>query len=175
MCHLAHVVFHDQPIRLSNKCRNFATEKHMFMQMKTRYIFIIGILLVAYSCRQQNQQPLTTKACLEEAEAALDNDSIRLGETMLWKTIHLSEESGDWHTNYIAYQRLAEALSQGNPEEALRLMKKALSCPCVYISSYAETKQCMCRMSWCDMGMIKRRRMVSLDAQLSVKRNHSIV
>ena len=55
------------------------------------------------------------------------NDSIRQGETLLRKTIQLSEESEDWHTNYIAYQRLAEALSQSNPEEALRLMKKALT------------------------------------------------
>ena len=49
------------------------------------------------------------------------------GETLLRKTIRLAEASEDWHTDYIAYQRLAEALSQSNPEEALRLMKKALS------------------------------------------------
>ena len=55
------------------------------------------------------------------------SDSVRLGETLLRKTIRLSEESEDWHTNYIAYQRLAEALSQGNPEVALQLMKKALA------------------------------------------------
>ena len=46
---------------------------------------------------------------------------------MLRKTIQLAEASEDWHTYYIAYQRLAEALSQSNPEEALRLMKKALA------------------------------------------------
>ena len=46
---------------------------------------------------------------------------------MLRKAIQLAEASEDWHTYYIAYQRLAEALSQGNPEEALRLMKKALT------------------------------------------------
>ena len=55
------------------------------------------------------------------------NDSIRLGETLLRKAIHLAEASEDWHTYYISCQRLAEALSQGNPEEALRLMKQALS------------------------------------------------
>ena len=54
-------------------------------------------------------------------------DSIRQGETLLRKAIRLSEETEDWHTNYIAYQRLAEALSQANPEEALRLMKTALT------------------------------------------------
>ena len=88
---------------------------------------IIGVLLVTYSCKQQEQHPLTAKDCLEEAVDALANDSIRLGETLLRKTIRLAEESEDWHTYYIAYQRLAKALSQSNPEEALRLMKKALT------------------------------------------------
>jgi tetratricopeptide (TPR) repeat protein len=68
----------------------------------------------------------TAAHCLEEAESALANDSILQGETLLRKAIQLSEASEDWHTCYIAYQRLAEALSQSNPEEALRLMKKAL-------------------------------------------------
>ena len=97
------------------------------MNTRTFYIFILGVLLVAYSCKQPEQQPLTAKACLEEAEAALANDSIRLGETLLRKAISLSEASEDWHTHYIAYQRLAETLSQGNPEEALWLMKKSLA------------------------------------------------
>ncbi|MBR4899074.1 MAG: hypothetical protein IKZ48_09840 [Prevotella sp.] len=81
------------------------------------------------ACNQQQQEAdsQTAARCLEEAEAALANDSIRLGETLLRKTIRMAEESEDWHTNYIAYQRLAEALSQSNPEEALRLMKKALT------------------------------------------------
>lgn len=86
---------------------------------------MIGILMVA--CGQQQQKSQTAEHCLGEAEAALANDSIRLGETLLRKTIRLAEASEDWHTDYIAYQRLAEALSQSNPEEALRLMKKALS------------------------------------------------
>ena len=77
------------------------------------------------ACRQQQSQ--TAADCLDEAEAALANDSIRQGVTLLRKAIQLSEASEDWHTNYIAYQRLAEASSQGNPEEALRLMKKALT------------------------------------------------
>ena len=66
-------------------------------------------------------------SCLQEAETALANDSIQRGETLLRKTIRLAEESEDWHTYYIAYQRLAEALSLSNPDEALRLMKKALT------------------------------------------------
>jgi hypothetical protein len=64
---------------------------------------------------------------MEEAEIALDNDSILLGETLLRKTIRMAEVSEDWHTYYISYQRLAEALSQSNPKEALQLMKKALT------------------------------------------------
>lgn len=91
------------------------------------YIFIIGILMVACSQQQQKSDSQTATRCLEEAETALANDSIRQGETLLRKAIQLSEASEDWHTNYIAHQRLAEAISQSNPEEALRLMKKALT------------------------------------------------
>ena len=95
--------------------------------MRTIYIFIIAILLTACGQPQQEADSKTAVRCLEEAEAALTNDSIRLGETLLRKAIHLAEASEDWHTYYIAYQRLAEALSQSNPEEALRLMKQALT------------------------------------------------
>ena len=98
------------------------------MFTRALYIFIIGVLLTAcHQPKQDSNSRQTAAACLEEAEAALANDSIRLGETLLRKAIHLAEESEDWHTNYIAYQRLAEALSQSNPEEALKLMKKALA------------------------------------------------
>ena len=95
------------------------------MHKKSLYIFIIGVLLMA--CSQQDSNSQTAASCLEEAEAALANDSTRLGETLLRKTIQLAEASEDWHTDYIACQRLAEALSQRNPGEALRLMKQALS------------------------------------------------
>ena len=83
--------------------------------------------MVACSQQQPQAEPQTAARCLEDAEAALANDSIRQGETLLRKTIQLAEASEDWHTYYIAYQRLARALSQGNPEEALRLMKKSLT------------------------------------------------
>ena len=83
--------------------------------------------MTACSQSQQGSDAQTAASCLEEAETALASDSIRLGETLLRKTIQLSEASEDWHTYYIAHQRLAVALSQSNPEEALRLMKKALS------------------------------------------------
>ncbi len=97
------------------------------MFTRSLYIFIIGILMVACSQQQQKSDSQTAARCLEEAETALANDSIRQGETLLRKAIQLSEASEDWHTNYIAHQRLAEAISQSNPEEALRLMKKALT------------------------------------------------
>ena len=97
------------------------------MQTRAFYILIIGVLLVAYSCKQQDQHPQTAKACLEAAEAALADDSVRLGESLLRKTIRLAEASEDWHTHYIAHQRLALSLSQSNPDEALRLMKQALA------------------------------------------------
>ena len=87
---------------------------------------MIGLLMIACS-QQQTSDSQTAASCLEDAEAALANDSIRQGETLLRKAIQLSEKSEDWHTYYIAHQRLAEALSQSNPEEALRLMKKALT------------------------------------------------
>lgn len=97
------------------------------MHKRTLHIFFIGILLVACSQPQQGSDTQTAVRCLEEAEAALANDSIRLGETLLRKTIRMAEESKDWHTYYISYQRLAKALSQSNPDEALQLMKKALT------------------------------------------------
>ena len=83
--------------------------------------------MVACNQWQSDSDSQTAARCLEEAETALANDSIRQGETLLRKTIQLAEASEDWHTYYIAYQRLADALSQSNPEEALRLMKKALA------------------------------------------------
>ena len=83
--------------------------------------------MIACSQELEDRSQETGVRILEEAEAALANDSIRQGETLLRKTIQLAEASKDWHTYYIAHQRLAEALSQSNPEEALRLMKKALT------------------------------------------------
>ena len=97
------------------------------MYTRTLYIFIIGVLLAACSRQQDGATMLTAAGCLQEAETALANDSIQRGETLLRQTIRVAEESEDWHTYYIAYQRLAEALSLSNPDEALQLMKKALT------------------------------------------------
>ena len=97
------------------------------MFTRTLYIFIIGMLMVACNKIPRQSDALTAARCLEQAEAALANDSTLRGETWLRWAIQSSEEEEDWHTNYIACQRLAQALSQSNPEEALRLMKKALT------------------------------------------------
>ena len=97
------------------------------MLTRALHILMIGLLMVACGQETGVGSQETGARILEEAEAALANDSIRQGETLLRKAIQLSEASEDWHTYYIAYQRLAEALSQSNPEEALRLMKKALT------------------------------------------------
>ena len=103
------------------------SEKSEAMFKRALYIFIIGVLTVACGQESGDRSQEAGARILEEAEAALAGDSIRQGETLLRRAIKISEESEDWHTNYIAHQRLAEALSQGNPEEALRLMKKALT------------------------------------------------
>ena len=99
------------------------------IKMVTRpfYLFIIFIQAFAFvECHPEADAPSAAR-CLDEAEAALDYDSIRKGEKLLRKAVQMAEADGDWHTCYIASQRLAEVLSQGNPEEALRLMKKALA------------------------------------------------
>ena len=83
-------------------------------------MFIMSVLLAACGQSTQEATEPTAARCLEEAETALANDSVRMGETLLRKAIQLSEAEGDWHTHYIAHQRLADALSQSNPEEALR-------------------------------------------------------
>jgi len=97
------------------------------MLTKAKNIFIIVLLMAACGQPRQESDTQTAARCLEEAESALANDSLRLGETLLRKAIRLSEASEEWHTNYIAYQRLAAVLAQGNPAEALRLMKTALA------------------------------------------------
>ena len=124
------------------------------MFARTLYIFIIGVLLTACSQPQQGSDSQTAARCLEEAETALDNDSIRQGETLLRKTIRLAEASEDWHTYYIAYQRLASSLSQSNPEEALRLMKKALT---IYEQHPDDERRSSTKEDACPLGDDRRR------------------
>jgi len=70
---------------------------------------------------------MDAKTCLEAGEEALARDSVHQGETLLRQAIHTAEKEGDWHTCYIACQRLAQSLSWSNTEEALTLAKKAVS------------------------------------------------
>lgn len=67
------------------------------------------------------------KACLAVGEAELARDSVRQGETLLRRAIRQAELSGDWHTCYIACQRLAQSLSWSNNREALSLARKAVN------------------------------------------------
>ena len=57
------------------------------------------LVMMDLMCAEADKQGIK----LEEAEAALANDSVRQGETLLRKAIHLAEKSEDWHTYYIAY------------------------------------------------------------------------
>jgi len=66
------------------------------------------------------------KACLEAGEALLAADSVQQGETLLRRAVRLAEDTGDWHTCYIACQRLAQSLSWSNTREALQLARKAV-------------------------------------------------
>ena len=69
--------------------------------MRTIYLFIIGILLMACEQPQQESDTQAAAHCLEAAEVALANDSIRQGETLLRKAIHLAEalfSPSSWHS-----------------------------------------------------------------------------
>ena len=53
-------------------------------------------------------------------------DSTKACEDCYRRAIRSSEKAKDWHTCYIAYQRLAEQVQWSNPEEALELINKAI-------------------------------------------------
>lgn len=57
------------------------------MYKRLLFIFVTGALLVACSQPQQGSDSQTAAQCLESAEAAMANDSIRQGETLLRKAI----------------------------------------------------------------------------------------
>jgi len=91
------------------------------------------MLVVFLACgnrlgNRQEHDPHTmcAKEYLEAGEAALETDSVLQGETLLRKAIGMAEQEHDWHTCYIACQRLASSLSWSNTEEALRLAKQAV-------------------------------------------------
>ncbi len=53
-------------------------------------------------------------------------DSTKACEDCYRRAIRFSEKAKDWHTCYIAYQRLAGQVHWSNPEEALELMNKSI-------------------------------------------------
>lgn len=53
-------------------------------------------------------------------------DSVKLSEDCYRQAIKYSEKVEDWHTCYLAYERLAEQVQWGNEEEALRLIEKGI-------------------------------------------------
>ena len=65
----------------------------MAMVTRALHIFIIGVLMVACGQESDDRSQDIGVRILEEAEAALANDSIRQGETMLRKAIQLAEAS----------------------------------------------------------------------------------
>ena len=53
-------------------------------------------------------------------------DSAKACEDCYRQVIRISEKAQDWHTCYIAYERLADQVQWSNPEEALELINKAI-------------------------------------------------
>ncbi len=54
------------------------------------------------------------------------NDSIKASEDCYRKAIKYSEKAEDWHTCYIAYERLAEQVQWNNIEDALQMTETAI-------------------------------------------------
>ena len=98
--------------------------------MKKHIIIILSFLcLVLCACTSGSGDDLVSmsaKDCLTAGEEALARDSVQQGEKLLRTAISKAEATADWHTCYIACQRLAESLSWSNNEEALRLAKRAV-------------------------------------------------
>ena len=84
------------------------------------------LLMACGHSKDSTPTAMTAPMSLETGEAELARDHVRQGETLLRQAISMAEQSGDWHTCYIACQRLAESLSWSNSEEALKLIKKAV-------------------------------------------------
>lgn len=93
---------------------------------QTGWMLTLVIFFACGSKQEHDTSDLCAKECLDMGEAALKQDSVLQGETLLRKAINMAEQESDWHTCYIACQRLAQSLSWSNTEEALRLAKRAV-------------------------------------------------
>ncbi len=96
--------------------------------MKNHFLNILILCLALGSCTGTGDDlnRKSAKECLTAGEEALELDSVQQGEMLLRSAISKAEASADWHTCYLACQRLAESLSWSNTEEALRLAKCAV-------------------------------------------------
>ena len=96
--------------------------------MKNHFLNIFILCLALGSCTGTGDDlnRKSAKECLTAGEEALELDSVQQGEMLLRSAISKAEASADWHTCYLACQRLAESLSWSNTEEALRLAKRAV-------------------------------------------------
>ena len=90
-----------------------------------RHTTIVLAALLLLACTRRSD--VTANQMLSDAETLLAQDSVRSGETLLRQTIAQAKAEKDWHTQYIALQRLAESVSWSNPGEALRLLRQALA------------------------------------------------
>jgi len=99
--------------------------------MKTcRTFFITLVMLSVAACQRDNATRETQRdahSYFEQGLAALDSDSVRTGEMLLNDAIRLAHKEKDWHTMYLAQQRLAESLAWGNSRAALEMAKQALA------------------------------------------------
>ena len=99
--------------------------------MKTsHYLFVLLLMLSLAACRRDraaNEDWRDARFCFEQGLAALDSDSVRTGELLLNEAVRLAHKEKDWHTMYLAQQRLAESLAWGNSRAALEMAKQALT------------------------------------------------
>ncbi|MBP5769938.1 MAG: hypothetical protein J6W75_01055 [Bacteroidaceae bacterium] len=94
-------------------------------------ILMLMVMWCCVACSNGSEQPpgagVSAKEQYEQALNALEQDSVRQGESLLRKAITQAEREGDLHTRYLAELRLAESLAWGNTAAALELAKQALA------------------------------------------------
>ncbi|MDO4995176.1 MAG: hypothetical protein Q4E32_09280 [Bacteroidales bacterium] len=91
------------------------------IRLRHTLLFISLFMLICTSCHRT-----TARQLLGEAETLLEQDSLLQASMLLRKVVIQAEAEADWHTQYIALQRQAEAIAWSNTDEALRLMLQAL-------------------------------------------------
>jgi len=94
---------------------------------------LIGLAYNHFSYQCQKNIPSDQTTIKHFAQSALymgdwysSQDSVKLSEDYYRQAIKYSEKVEDWHTCYLAYERLAEQVQWGNEEEALKLIEKGI-------------------------------------------------